>query len=56
MNKMYFHRKTAIRNAVFTRSMKVELQQVVALCAEGDIAALAVICLHRVPIINQVKR
>ena len=53
MDEMYFHRKTALRDAMFAGHMKLELQQVVALVAEGDVAALAVIRLNRGPLLTR---
>jgi hypothetical protein len=56
VDEMYFHRKAAPRDAMFAGRMKMELQQVVALVAEGDVAAFAVICLNGMAIIDQIDQ
>lgn len=54
--EIYIHRKAAPRDAMFAGRMKMELLQVVALVAKGDVAAFAVIFLNRMVIIDQIHQ
>lgn len=56
MNEVDFHRKTASRHPVFARRVKMELKGLVTLRAQSDVAALAVICLYGVPVIDQLDQ